>query len=197
MGRFLPEDYKVPSTSNYMKFKADDNRFRVLSKPVMGWEYWVDTEDGKRSPRRVKAFEELPAGVVNATNREKQAKHFWAFVVWNYAESKIQILELTQKSIMKAIETLSSDDDWGAPFDYDIVVKKEGDGLETEYQTNPKPKKEVDDEIAKAYKSVNIELEALYKGDDPFSANEKVDEENVKKAGLIGKEEEVGDELPF
>jgi hypothetical protein len=24
-----------------------------------------------------------------------------------------------------------------------------------------------------------------------------VDEENVKKAGLIGKEEEVGDELPF
>ncbi len=195
---FLPSDYKVPSTSNYMKFKADDNRFRVLSKPIMGWEYWTDNEDGKRSPNRVRKQEELPANVQNSTVREKQAKHFWAFVVWNYSENRVQILELTQKSIMKAVETLSSDDDWGSPFDYDIVVKKEGDGLDTEYQTNPKPKKELDEEIIKVFKSLNVVLEALYDGDDPFASNEKVEEVEEDKPEKILKEEVVDpNDLPF
>lgn len=177
MNDFLPDGYKTPVTSNYMKFQADENKFRVLSKPIVGWEYWVE-EDGKRSPRRVRTYEELPAFVKTLTGRERP-KHFWAMVVWNYQDSKIQILEITQGGIQKSIETLASDEDWGTPLEYDLVVKKEGDGLDTEYQTNPKPKKDLHPEIVKAYKNISVELEALYQGKDPFAANEVLPSDEV------------------
>ena len=187
MNDFLPKDYKLPVTSNYMKFQAEQNRFRILSKPIIGWEYWIE-EAGKRNPRRVKKFTEIPTRIQNQTGQDKP-KHFWAMVVWNYLDNKIQILEITQKSIMKAIESLVQDSDWESPLNYDLVVKKEGDGLETEYQINPKPKESVDPEIVEIYKSTNVNLEALYSGNDPFETQEI--RENIE-------EEEVNiDDLPI
>jgi len=105
-----------------------------------------------------------------------EPKHFWAFVVWNYKDEKVQILEVTQKGIMKAIRNLVNDEDWGDPKNYDLVVTREGEGLETEYSVNPKPKTELDKGIQVFYKDLNINLEALFDGDDPFSTNIKVDE---------------------
>jgi len=77
---------------------------------------------------------------------------------------------------MKAIRNLVNDEDWGDPKNYDLVVTREGEGLETEYSVNPKPKTELDKGIQVFYKDLNINLEALFDGDDPFSTNIKVDE---------------------
>ena len=56
---FLPDDYKVPTETKYMRFKEGDNRFRILSEsPAMGWEYWTE-EDGKQKPNREKDMTDI------------------------------------------------------------------------------------------------------------------------------------------
>lgn len=184
MNDFLPSAYEVPSKENgYMKLKKGDNRFRILTKPILGWEWWEDTAEGGRRPQRVRMDE----GVSVATGTE--AKHFWAFVVWNYQANALQILELTQKGLQRAIKGLWQDQDWGSPLNYDLVISREGEGLETEYELKPKPAKALDNEIFDKFKEATINLEALYDGADPFSTeakpqeivNEVVDEEEVEK----------------
>lgn len=160
---FLPEGYEAPKGSEgYMKFKDGENRFRILSRPILGW---LDWKDKKPLRFRLNAKPEKPVD-------PKQAiKHFWAFVVWNAAEAKVQILEITQVTIQAAIQSLSKDDDWGNPFEYDIKVKRSGSGLETEYSVNPAPKSKLSDEAKSALERMGkINLDALYEGGDPFDA---------------------------
>ena len=63
-------------------------------------------------------------------------------LVWNYKESRIQILELTQFwSEARACQALAKDDEWGDPRKYDISITKSGEKLETTYAMTPKPHK--------------------------------------------------------
>jgi hypothetical protein len=169
---FLPLDYKVPSGSGqFMKLVKGDNKIRILSEPVLGWGWWEETDDGKK-PFRVKTFEEA------VKKGQEPIKHFWAMVVYNYDSKEIQILEITQKTIQRAIETYHYDDDWGNPRDYDLVIKRSGDGMETEYQVIAKPKKELDKSITEAYEKSDIKLEALFGGKYPVEEEVDVDEVN-------------------
>ena len=176
MTDFLPTEYEVPQgKSNYMKFLSGANRFRILSSPILGYEYWVSDDDGNRKPLRRRMDNPFTTDI--ATEPEK-IKHFWAMIVWNYKDEKIQILEITQKSIQKYLKELARDTDWGSPVNkYDIVVTRTGEKLETEYNTQPKPAKPTDKKILDALKSVQINIEALYTGDDPFKNMEN--KENV------------------
>lgn len=173
---FLPEGYSVPdSSTGYMRFKQGENRFRVLSSAITGWEWWVaDPEDkNKRSPKRVKKESDVPAEVKAATRLDDKDKHFWAFIVWNYQENRLQILEVTQKGIQKSLLALTKDEDWGKPQNYDIVVTREGEGLETDYQVQPKPHRPLDEEVGNLYSQVIIDLDALYDNKDPFSPDDR------------------------
>lgn len=158
---FLPVDYQAPKmNSSYMKILPGENKIRVLSRPIMGWEDWID-----KRPVRFK-MDQKPLTPVDP---EKPVKHFWAFIVWNYNEKQIQILQLTQASIRKSIEALCKDEDWGAPFFYDIKIIKKGEQMETEYVVNPLPHKPVTEEMISCFHKKPINLEALYEGADPFS----------------------------
>lgn len=157
---FLPNGYQAPKTQHYMKMKAGENKFRVLSQPVLGWEDW----DNKKPVRF--HYDNKPNSSVDPA---KPMKHFWAMIVWNYGEECIQILQVTQASIRNAIEHLCNDADWGAPYHYDIKVTKKGDGMETEYMVNPLPHKPLADSIVKAFKDHPCNLEALFEGADPFA----------------------------
>lgn len=165
MNDFLPKDYTVPETaSGYMKLKDGENVFRVLSSAITGFEYWTNDNKPVRSPY---PFDETPnIKVVNG--QPQRVKHFWAFVVWNYATKAVEILELTQSSIQNAITNLIEDADWGNPKDYDIKITRTGAGLETEYSVNPKPAKELDHDIAVAYADKKINLQKLFKSENPF-----------------------------
>ena len=46
---FLPEDYKAPDSSNYLKFKDGENTIRVLSSAIIGYEYWTENNKPVRS----------------------------------------------------------------------------------------------------------------------------------------------------
>lgn len=163
---FLPSDYEIPdSSTGYMKFEEGENRFRVLSSAIIGWESWVKDKEGNRRPKRWRMEEQIPAEEIG-----DDPKHFWAFVVWNYKTERVQILEITQKGIMRSIKALTKNEKWGDPKNYDIVVTRTGKTMQdTEYQVTPDPKEDLDKGIKKFYEDLEIDLEALYRGEDPFT----------------------------
>jgi len=171
---FLPKNYKEPVINNYMKFKEGNNTFRVLSSAITGFEWWVDDKEGNRKPVRSKTDDEMP----------EDAKHFWAFVVYNLNDERIQILEITQVGIRKAITALINNEKWGDPKEYNIVITRTGEGFETEYQVTPEPKEKLDKDILDKYGNMNVNLDALYEGDDPFKEKDEVDiDEAIKEIG--------------
>lgn len=159
---WIPEDYEAPksASSNYFKMQEGENRIRILSQPVFGWEDW----DNKKPVRY--QMKDKPS---KSFDPKKPAKHFWAFVIFNYREEQIQIMQITQSTIRKSLEALCRDKDWGAPIAYDIKINKTGEGVDTEYTVNPVPHKPIDDYIAKCFKERPINLEALFDNSDPFS----------------------------
>lgn len=165
---FFPEaNYSIPETSNYMKLKAEgDHKFRVLSSAIIGYEYF--TADNK--PVRSKVpFEETPN-----IKKDGRVSHFWAFVVYNHTAKRIQILEITQKSIQTAMKAYISNSDWGNPKGYDITINRKGTTInDTEYTVMPSPHKPIDSEITKKYESMKIDLNALYEDLDPFAVDTK------------------------
>jgi hypothetical protein len=164
---FLPDNYEVPTAANkYMKFEQGENRFRIMCSPILGWEAWEDLPDGKRNPMRHRMDD---AFTMDEVEDPMEIKHFWAMVVWNYKAEKLQILEITQKTIQKFLKSLAKDKDWGTPvLAYDIVVTKRGEKKDTEYDIFPKPKSEVEPTIMQKYLDSNIDLEKLFLGEDPF-----------------------------
>lgn len=176
---FLPTNYQgIPSESNYMKLEKGINKFRIVSSAVVGMEYWVTVED-KQRPVRKHMNEAIPSNEIEIdmkTNEPKPIRHFWAFVVWNYKQQKVQIMELTQKSIMRQIEAYANNEDWGDPKDYDLTITREGDGFDTEYSVIASPHKVLPKEVLETIKNTPVNLEALFakngRGEDPFKKAE-------------------------
>lgn len=157
---FLPDNYEAPQGGGtYMKLQQGDNKFRILSKPIIGWLDWKD-----KVPHRF-PFANKP----KAPMGEQAIKHFWAMIVFDYADQGVKILEITQSTIQKAIADLAKDEEWGSPSQYDIKVGRKGQDLSTEYSVTPSPKKPLSKEIMDAAKAKPINLEALYTNSDPFN----------------------------
>jgi hypothetical protein len=162
-----------------MKLKAGPNKFRILSAPILGFEYW--TED--RKPVRARElWKVIPLDADISGERGWAPKHFWAFVVWNFEDKAIQILELTQATIQRQLTELIHNEDWGDPRQYTITVTRKGEKLDTEYSVVPSPAKPTPPEIIEAYKEKKIDLDALFDGGDPFKASER--NENLDKEGF-------------
>lgn len=158
---FLPKDYKAPNTSNYMKLVEGRNQFRVLGSAVVGFEYWnVD----KKPVRSKEMWEELPVDIQVDKDGKYKITHFWAFPVWNYDAQRIQILELTQKSIMDVMKEYVENPAWGSPLEYDFIISRKGSGFDTEYSVTVNPKSPAPE--AKGVEK--IKLESLFSGNDPF-----------------------------
>lgn len=167
---FLPKDYEAPkSGGNYARLNDGVNRFRVLSDAIVGWVYWTE-KDGKRQPVRVPDYPGEEPDDAAPSKFGKTVRHFWAFTVWNYDEQRVQVLELTQGSIQKAIQALVEDLDWGDPKGYDLKISRSGEGIETEYAVSPAPSSTVPTEAKKALSEAPVRLEALFEGADPFEA---------------------------
>jgi hypothetical protein len=184
MTNFLPKDYTAPEVqSNYMTLEEGVNSFRVLSPAIVGYEWWVEKESEGRRPVRVRTLDEIPDEVREATDSRQKAKHFWAFSVYNYATQTIQVLEIKQKTVMRAIEALLKNPKWGDPQGYDLQIEKVRTGSQerdVEYNVIPEPPSTLDEGIVELAKSVPVRLEALYEGGDPF-AEPAEDEAQAKR----------------
>jgi hypothetical protein len=184
MNDFLPKGYEtLESERNYMEFAEGMNTFRILSPAIVGYEWFEDTGDGGRVPRRVRTAEEVPAAVRTAVNDWDQAKHFWAFTVFNYATQSIQVLKVKQKTIQRDIEAYTNNPKWGNPMGYDLTVEKVKTGSrkrDVVYHVIPEPPMPLDAEIAELARHIPVRLEALYDGEDPFAVTDREEEEAVQ-----------------
>jgi len=188
MNDFLPKGYETPeSERRFMELAEGQNTFRVLSPAIVGYEWWEDTGTGDRVPRRVRTAEEVPTEVRNATENRAKPKHFWAFTVYNYQTQSIQVLELKQQTILRAIEAFVNNPKWGNPQQYDLTIEKVKTGArdwDVEYNVIPEPPSKLDAGIAELAKHVPVRLEALYDGEDPFAVEDReAGEEETKGNG--------------
>ena len=178
---FLPEGGN--EVSNYLKFQDGENRFRILSSAIVGWEYWNEDKNGNRKPTRKRLNEDL---IIDEIQEPDKVKKFWAFIVWNYKDEAIQILEITQKGIKQAIQSLINNKKYGSPVDkYDITINRIGIGLSTKYSVLPDPPEPTDKKIKEAFKNKPINLEALFAGENPFLFTKDKMDENVNPDEII------------
>ncbi len=158
----LPNNYELPKSEGgkYTKLQNGTTKIRILTSPIIGWEYF--SNDNKPNRSRI-AYSWVPAD----SKDWRKAKEFWAFVVYNYDEERVQVMNITQKSLKEQLLALARDADFGDPKDYDIKITKSGKGLETTYTVMALWRAEFTN--SKALEEAQaVNLEALYDGNDPF-----------------------------
>ena len=162
-------------------------RFALLSdQPLEFYECWGEAEDGSVKPFR---FAEDPSADDISTemgddytrrqNRDGTApepvKFAIAAPVYNFETEAVQIMQLTQKSIIRELDGISQMEDYANLLEHDFVLGKEGNGLNTEYSLRPVPRKKgsdkaIDDAWTEA-KDGGFEIGRLLTGDNPFKAD--------------------------
>lgn len=166
----FPEGYKAPTgDSQFMKLKDGDNKFRVLTPAVIGWEGWRNNKPfrvpfviGQDCPIKDDEVD------FDQTYGKPKINHFWAFTIWNYGEKKVQVLEITQKTIMRAIENYYIVEDWGDPRYYDLNIKRDKVGDKISYSVIPTPPKPLSKEATEAFESSKVDLSKLFSGEYPM-----------------------------
>lgn len=174
---FLPADYEPPkSSSRYTKFEDWKTiRIRVLSSPILGWEYWDKTsKDPKpvRLPYNEVSYKlSISEANKNEKKDDKKVNHFWAMKVWNYETKAIEVCEITQKTVHASIRNLTADIDFKNPIDYDLKITKTKNWDKTTYEVAPWVPKPITDEIKKESDEIKVQLRALFYNEDPFDEN--------------------------
>ena len=161
---FIPEGYSQPtSAGGFTKLEMGDNKFRILSSPVLMWLEWLD---GK--PTRHPFVQGQPAPKKGEGVKDS-VKHAWGLIVWNYKTEKIEVLELDKAGVIAMLLSLANKPAWGHPKNYDVVITRKGAGMETEYITAPEPPSAVSDVIIEAYTENPVDLSQLFvNGGNPF-----------------------------
>jgi hypothetical protein len=109
-------------------------------------------------------------------NREgtgpEPVKFALALPVYVFEDAQVQVLNLTQKSLIRELDAVSQMEDYSDITAIDFLLGKEGSGLNTEYKLTPVPrKKAADKEISAAWsdaKAAGFDLSRLLTGGDPF-----------------------------
>jgi len=167
-----PENYEVPkSESRYLKFKQPGQyKLRILQKPIFGWEAWTTDENGKDKPVRF-ALDAKPTDT--SPFRRGEVNHFWAMPVWNHNTGRVEVLNLTQKTIQEAIEHYARNEDWGSPLGYNLTITRTGTGLsDTKYTVTASPHTPQAPEVQQAWEQTQadgFDITALMRDDDPFA----------------------------
>lgn len=170
---FLPQEYTAPvSGGHYAKINDGENKFRILSKPLLGWVGWQN-----KKPLRFH-YKSKPD---ISFDEGKTARHFWAVIVWDYSDKSIKVLEITQSTIQQAIVDLSRSEHFGAPWEYDVIITKSGRDKNTKYNVLPLQKTKVSDEIHKASLETPIYLDNIFTGADPFDVKDKSTEIQINQ----------------
>ena len=170
----LPKNLKIPTSSGqFAKFQDGVNKFRVLSDVVFGWEGWKNNKPFRHEGEVCKIKTEQ---VDLNKNGLPNINYFWCFIVWNYKEEKVQVLEITQKTIMKVLYEYEQKPEYGDLKGYDVEITKTKDGGDkTTYMTIALPPKALSKEIKEAYEKTEVKLEKIFDGEYPIEEEESDD----------------------
>jgi len=161
----LPKGYEVPAgESNFFnKFPVGNTRFRMLSPVTLGWRYW--NLENRPVYSRDKWAVQPPDAKVDEEN-PWAPQHFWVFVAWIYDLESIQVMQVTQKKIMKGIESLLDNEKWGDSRTFDLIVERVGTSMnDTDYRVLPGPPTPIAVDIIAALKDVSVQLDNIFTPD--------------------------------
>jgi hypothetical protein len=160
-------------------------RFALLTdEPLEGYESWGTAPDGSSKPFRFShepTFEDVLAEMGDYNPREGRGgpgtadvKFFISVPVYSFEAGCVQVLSVTQKSILRELDAISQEEDYSDLTAWDFTLSKKGSGLTTEYKLRPAPRKKgADGTIAAAWeevKSAGFDLQRLMTGGNPFRA---------------------------
>ena len=164
---------------------GDSYRIAIVSEaPLEYWTVWGESEDGIKKPFRFSA-EPSAADIeaelgdfkqrMNYEGTQLEAPKFGlSFFCFDYADSKIKVFEITQKTLIKELDKLSQDEDYADIHAWDLKVNRSGLKMNTEYSILPSPRKKGSDEEIKAAWSAaeeaGYDLSQLLVGGNPFGS---------------------------
>tara|TARA_R100001086_G_scaffold169167_1_gene92049 strand:- start:3912 stop:4700 length:789 start_codon:yes stop_codon:yes gene_type:complete len=169
----LEPDYVDPSKIGvYLKLTANQKcvvrivgTFNEKKLAVRGWEGWINQQDNfgeeVRRPQRVGINEKAVLQQAGA----EDIKFFWALAVYNRTLGAIQCWQINQVSNRERIEDLV--DTYGSPREFDIMIKRKGDGILTKYTLEKVESSAAD--AATAYSALEkstIDLRQIFVGGD-------------------------------
>ena len=129
---YLPDgDDQLVSDSNYLqisKLQDGEYKFRIVQKPIAGWKDWMGNKPFRFRP------ENKPA---KSFDPDKKVKRFWAMHVWSYEQERLVLMEITQVGVINSLREYAGSEDWGDLTTFDIKIKKQGSGIDTEYAVIP------------------------------------------------------------
>lgn len=159
---------------------AGPYKFRILGEPLEGYIQWetrnveVTDESGKKTMKEKRfPIRSCPLEKPIPIDPNQPAKKFWTFPIWNYQTSRLELWEITQKTMMRRLTDLNTSEDFGSLINYDIRVKKivlelAGGKQKVEYTIDALFPKPLVQEIIDCVKKTPIRMSALYEGKDPF-----------------------------
>lgn len=177
MDNFLPTDYEVPkSQDKYIKFEKDSTvEFLPLESAIVGYEYWNLND----KPVRLRQMPEtMPSDIKPDKGGNKKIGHFWAFPVIEVDSGRVKVLEITQKTIQRAILAYVKNNKWGNPvMRYTFSITRDDSTDKTTYTTMANPAVEIPKEWTDTWaqaKAEGFDINRLYTGGDPFTPSEDV-----------------------
>jgi len=108
-----------------MKFEQGDNLIRIVSSGVIGLQHVMKTAN-----RFVNLGPCTEDETCEFCNKGYEPKAAWKWLVFNYADKTIKILDA---GIMIGNQICELGKKFGDPQEFDIVVNKKGESLKTQY----------------------------------------------------------------
>ena len=154
-------------SGGYLSLSKLENKSSVRihllgDEPLDFYQTWIESPDGSQikplrfvddpSPSEIEA--EL-GDFVRRQNYEKTGPdpvtYSMAFFVWNYSTEEVQLLQLTQKGLIRELDQLLSMEDYQATEDWDFVISKDTSGPPSSwYSLRPAPIKKGSREVIDA-----------------------------------------------
>ncbi len=162
-------------------------RFHIVSdEPLTMFEVWGEAKDGSgvrpfrfiEDPSPADIDAEMGDSYQRRPNRDgtgnEPVKPAMAFFTYSYETSSIQVLQLTQRGIIRELDQLTQMEEYESLEDYDFILSKEGSGITTEYALRIVPQKKTSKpEILKACEELEKaggDIKRLLDGGNPFKA---------------------------
>ena len=165
---------------------GESYRVAIVSEtPLEYWTVWGESAEGQKKPFRFTAeptqaeIKEELGDFEQRMNYEGTAleapKFGLSFFCFDYADSKIKVFEITQKTLIKKLDEISQDEDYADIHAWDLKFTRQGLKMNTEYGILPSPRKKGSDEEIKAAwsaaESEGYDLQQLLVGGNPFGGN--------------------------
>ena len=169
---------------------GESYRIAILSEePLEYYTVWGETDDGQKKPFR---FEDEPTAdqITNELGDYKQRKNYKgdqlekpkfaiAFFCFDYEDFKVKVFEISQKTLIRELDSISKQEDYANLQEWDMVISRTGISLDTEYKILPAPRKKgMEEKVQASWGAVQVlgyDINQLMVGGSPFGSELKPD----------------------